>query len=367
MKLNMICPAFFGSSGYANHSKGLCNALNKVAEVRLATQLPQGWETQTSDEELKMIKKEDSNDRINVIIDLPFNWIQYAIKEINIGFLVFEGDKIPLSWLDYIIDKRINMVFVPSLHVLQAIKNTGLSERYWDKVKIVPHGFDPKIFYPEKKKEEIFTFLINKGFRNHLDRGGMQHGLRAFIQEFKKGEARLVLKLNPAYALPPDLLVAYINQICQEEKKMANDIGQIIFNYDFMNQEGLRNLYGESDVLLSPSEAEAFSLPCIESMACGKPVITTNFGGQTDFVNESNGWLVSGDMHEVQHELLYEGISWKRPHISELRKSMRESLSNRELYATKAENALKDAQRFKWEESANKAVNHLREAVTDIP
>ena len=35
----------------------------------------------------------------------------------------------------------------------------------------------------------MFTFFANKGFRNELDRGGIQYLLKAFIEEFRKGEA----------------------------------------------------------------------------------------------------------------------------------------------------------------------------------
>src|SRR3990167_9746066 len=100
LKINLI-GSIFGTSGYVSHARGLANALNKVCDVKLSIPLPPNWERETSDAELDMIKKEDSFDRINLIIDLPFNWVQHSNKKINIGFLVWEGDKVPKSFIQY--------------------------------------------------------------------------------------------------------------------------------------------------------------------------------------------------------------------------------------------------------------------------
>ena len=359
-KINFICPSFFGTSGYVAHARGLINALDKVMDVKISSQLPQDWERQVNDQELLMLKKSDSKDRIQIILDLPFNWLQYANKYFNCAWLIFEGDKIPLSWVPIIKDHRINQVWVPSTHVYNAIKNTLIGEEYekqmtMNKVKIVPHGVNLELFKPEERKKDLFTFLINKGFRNQYDRGGMQHGIKAFIEEFKKGEARLVLKLNPAYAMSPQDLINFINFTCIQSNKKSDEIGEIIFNYDAMLTHMLKDLYNNTDVLLNPTEAEAFSLPCIESMACGKPVITTNYGGQIDFVTNSNGWLIDYELHEVRHELMYEGINWAKPDIEHIKKTMRLALSDKESYATKAQNALKQALNFTWKNSALKA------------
>jgi glycosyltransferase involved in cell wall biosynthesis len=74
----------------------------------------------------------------------------------------------------------------------------------------------------------------------------------------------------------------------------------------------LNDLYNECDVYVSPTRAEAFNLPCLEAMSCGKPVITTNFGGQTDFCDNSTGILIDYDLVE-QKDLEYEGIKWATP------------------------------------------------------
>jgi len=363
MKVN-ICGQLFGSSGYVNHTKGLANALNKLMDVRISTPMIQNWERFVNDAELEMLKRGDSYDRVNIIIDLPFNWNQYAYKEKNVGFLVWEGDKIPISWVDNIKDNRINQVWVPSTHVYEAIKNRIGEGLDWqiirNKIKIVPHGVNLDLFKPEVK-EHMFTFLVNKGFRGELDRGGMQHAIRAFLEEFDQEEIRLILKLNPAYAISPEQLVGLLNSYAQKTGKNEKSKSKIEFTYDNMSIESLKDLYNNSDVLLNPTEGEAFSLPSIESMGCGKPVIATDFGGQTDFISNSNGWLIPYDLHEVKHEVMYEGVKWGKIKIDILKKAMREAYENRELVKNKGQKAIETAKNWSWDNSALKAQQALNE------
>ena len=350
MKVNIIT-SMFNTTGYSNHGRQLSKALNKVVDLKITTQLPAGWELMADDEEIKMIQKADEPDRINIIIDLPFNWPLHTNKKQNIGFLVWEGDKIPPSFIENIEDTRISQVWVPSNHVREAILKTVST----DKIRVVPHGVNLSIFKPQEKQDKTLTFLCNKGFRNAYDRGGMQHAIRAFLEEFKPGEARLYLKLNPAYAMPPQHLTNFIEALRQELKIEPKDLPMIVYTYDTLSLPDLANLYNNVDVLLNPTEGEAFSLPCAEAMACGKPVITTDFGGQTDFVNEENGWLIPFTLHEVKHELVYEGVQWATPHMSELRKAMRSAYTDTNTRLEKGVKALQTIKDWTWDHSAQKA------------
>lgn len=354
-----IIGAFFGITGYSIHTRNLANALNKLTEVKVSTPLFENWQMQCNDEELKMINKADTKDSINLIIDLPFNWNQYASKKYNIGFLVFEGDKIPVSWLHNIKDERISQIWVPSIHTYEAIKNTNpeLFNSIKNKIKIVPHGVDINNFKKLDIKKQ-FNFLVNKGFRNELDRGGMQHAIKAFIKEFDKGEARMLLKLNPSYAMNPNQLTTIINKYIYESGKSNDKIPEIAVSYDILSPSQMNELYNQCKVLVNPTEGESFGLHCIEALACGLPVITTNFGGQTDFITNKNGWLIDYTLSEVKHEILYEGINWAKPNILQLQRVMREALKEDII---KSKEDLITPNDFTWENSAKKAIEFIKE------
>lgn len=61
-------------------------------------------------------------------------------------------------------------------------------------------------------------------------------------------------------------------------------------------QEDIPKLYGSVDVWLFSSLSEGFGLPILEAMACGTPVIATRAGAAEQYVDETTGALVSGDV-----------------------------------------------------------------------
>jgi len=58
IKINII-GGIFGTDGYSSHTRNLANALHKVADCKLSTQIGPGWESKVNDAELEMIQKKD--------------------------------------------------------------------------------------------------------------------------------------------------------------------------------------------------------------------------------------------------------------------------------------------------------------------
>jgi hypothetical protein len=153
------------TTGYANHTRGLVNALYKVADVKLNTQLCQGWERMVNDQELDMITKVHKENDVNVIITTPHMWKLFLGTGLNCVYCVWEGSKVPLSYIDEMLNPKINLIFVPSEHTYNAIINTlpevlvkkeyTEEDNKWinlaNKIKIIPHGVDFSLFHPKEK------------------------------------------------------------------------------------------------------------------------------------------------------------------------------------------------------------------------
>ena len=205
--------------------------------------------------------------------------------------------------------------------------------------------------------EKKLTFMANKGWnKGENDRGGIQYLLKAFTNEFTKNDdVRLLVKLNPSYLYPGWDLNNELNKL---NLKME-DVAEIKIEMNYMTDKELNNFYNDGDIFISPTMGEAFNIPCIEAMACGLPVITTNFGGQTDYVNESNGWLIDGEMVDVNWDLNYEGVRWFKPNVQELQKVMRniyEKYKNKDVYelTIKSTNAILTSKNYTWQNSCQK-------------
>ena len=359
-QINVI-GSVLGTSGYDNHTRNLANALSKYCDVRLTTNAPPGSENMLTDKELGMIKRLPTKDEINLIITHPTWWRPYINEsnKRNWVFMVWEGDKIPISFMDECLNPDIEKILVPSTHTRDAIINTAKQiTGFWEavnkrnelynKIVLAPHGVDLEMFYPkDKPKGGRFKFMANKGFRNMEDRGGLQYLLQAYVEEFTdKDNVELLVKINPAYGIPN------MAQVLTNIAPRKVSIPMVTVNTSNIDQKSLVNLYNDAHCFVSPTRAESYNLPCMEAMACGLPVITSGFGGQTDFVNEENGWIIPGKLTEQEHDLQYEGIKWLTPDVTELRRVMRWVYDNQDKIEERSKKALETARNNTWDKTA---------------
>lgn len=84
----------------------------------------------------------------------------------------------------------------------------------------------------------------------------------------------------------------------------------------------LKALYQKCDVMVGPSCAEGYGLPFAEAMLSGIPVITTNWGGQLDFCNESNSWLVDFEFERARTHFGLWASAWARANVGALTEAM---------------------------------------------
>ncbi len=418
MQINIV-GSILGTTGYDSHCRGFANALYKLnPDIKLDVPLSANWKMSVNDAELKMLKAPIRTPDVTIAIMTPPNW-RIALADNTkhfIGFCVWEGDRIPTYWLEYLMDERVDQIWVPSQHTRDAIINTLKLQYYpnfdenepgttifssgvrvydgewdWDKIKIVPHGFDPKVFYRQRKKNvnlslgkrletrsksveannkqrrttedtdnhadsSPFVFMCNKGWRGGMeDRGGVQFLLKAFANEFKKNEnVELLLKLNPAYISPQ------IARLKMDELKLPKNSAKIKVACVNATPEQIAQLYNSADCYVCPTRAEAFDLGTAEAMACGLPVITTNYGGQIEHMNKYCADFVDYTLKNVKGDIQYEGIKQGVISIPKLQKSLRETLIRGIKTRKKGAYAQKHIKSWTWDHSAQIAMKNLK-------
>ncbi len=368
MKINII-GSILGTTGYDSHCRQLANAIYELnPDIKLDVPLPPEWSRHVNDAELNMIQKEPRVPDVTIAIMQPQYWRIALADNCKkfIGFLVWEGDKIPEYWIEYLLDERVDQIWVPSQHTKDAIINTtkNYNKTGWDdhfileKIKIVPHGVDLSIFSPQKiKRDKKFTFICNKGWRGGWeDRGGVAYVIKAFCEEFKKNEkVSLILKLNQSY-LNPALLQQKLNEL-----ELPEDRPEININIDNIPYRNLSDMYNRGDVYVCSQRADAFNIPGLEAMACGLPTIQTTYGGQLDYINIKNSWKIDYKLEEVKDDIQYEGIKWAIPDIIHLKFLMRDVFNNKEKVKEKGNQALKDSKNWTWRNSAKQALKNIKE------
>lgn len=83
-------------------------------------------------------------------------------------------------------------------------------------------------------------------------------------------------------------------------------LNDIVTTITGVSDEALARLYGEAEIAIVPSLYEGFSLPAIEAMSCGVPVVATTGGALPEVVGESGetGLLVEPNNPEALVEAI---------------------------------------------------------------
>lgn len=99
----------------------------------------------------------------------------------------------------------------------------------------------------------------------------------------------------------------------------------VVLIFGDVSDRQLKALYGQCHVMVGPSFAEGYGLPFAEAMLTGIPVITTNWGGQLDFCNAGNSWLVDYRFERAQTHFGLWASAWARADVGSLVEAMQDA------------------------------------------
>lgn len=208
------------------------------------------------------LNPEFTSQDITLILHIP-PAIQHAKGKIKVLYTMIEGDTVPDSWIPFL--KQADHIIVPTTFVQGAFKRAGFSST------VIPLGYDDTVFtYVERPQRHPYTFLHYEAFQ---DRKGWQDLLDAWFMSLHEEEydARLILKTVKPY-----------NEIPEEVQQFTNV--KIISGE--LPHHSLFDILSEVDCFVFPSRGEGFSLPPLEAMATGLPVILSKGHSHMDYYDE---------------------------------------------------------------------------------
>lgn len=158
----------------------------------------------------------------------------------------------------------------------QYIQSSPYLKPFADKCTVIPHGIDLTLFH---SLDDERTGAIRRRYGSPLILfvGKLRYykGLDYLIQAMGGIEARL--------------LVIGQGPMEWEWRALSERLG-VVHKVDFLGRvsnEELPRYYSASELLVLPScqRSEAFGIVQLEAMACGKPVVSTELGTGTSYVN----------------------------------------------------------------------------------
>jgi len=323
---------FYGATGYADECRGL---LFGLARAGMPLQIEpveiqhdaQGLLTAAERESLEKLKLERVDLARSVLLqDFPahgFNLSLYG--RARVGRTMYETDSVPEDWVEYC--QAMDEVWVPSTFNCETFAAAGVTR---SKLRAMPEGVDTRIYRPGC---EPLPLPGLRGFRflsifEWIERKGPDLLLRAYLSEFRPDEdVCLILK---AYARPDpaaDLLPRVAWFIEREMGMRLEDTAPIlILAPGFLRAEELPRLYATSSAFVLPTRGEGWGRPFMESLACERPVITSRWSGQLDFLHNGNSYLIDVEPKRAPWNIdveLSAGHGYGEPSVEHLRQLMR--------------------------------------------
>jgi glycosyltransferase involved in cell wall biosynthesis/tetratricopeptide (TPR) repeat protein len=246
---------------------------------------------------------------------------ELAAKRQILGSSWWSGP-IPTDWVRPI-NEGVDRVWVPSGFVRDQFLAGGVDAA---RLAVVPMGVDPKVFHPEAapfplKTRKRFKFLfVGETSR----RRGFDVLLAAYLRVFKdRDDVCLVVKDMDCEDYYARLHLEKMIGECIANPRCP----QIEYIPRMLSEQELAGLYVACDCLVLPHRTASFNLAALEAMACGRPVITTDFGGVREFVSAENAYLVPAKIVSQKQAVVgHWRVTGERVHAEVDQKALEERL-----------------------------------------
>ena len=225
--------------------------------------------------------------------------------------------------------KKLNaagLILVPSRWQVDCFRTSGVTVP----IEVVPLGYDPLIYHDDGSFPEICTF----GTAGALVAGGMRKNAQKMVELFRRAfpteaDVRLRIKISPNS--PP---------------VETHDDPRIDLLRAVLPHAELAKWYRSLTAYLNGSFGEGFGLHLIEAMACGRPLITTNYSGLTGFYDPGLGYDVAYDLVPVENDV-YTG-RWAEPRDESIVSQLRAVYGDGEAARDRGSRSASRARQFTW-------------------
>lgn len=271
---------------------------------------------------------------------------------------VWETTRIPKRWNPII--NGYHAVCVPCLQNIDAMKNSGVTVPIY----LVPHGVDSDRFKPENKKYPLrgvdnkFVFVSIFDFQHRKNPEAL---FRAYWEEFSaRDNVILVVK---TYGDRHSHIRSQIKKY-KEMLRIRRETAPVHMIYGVINEKKLLGIYTLGQAFVLPTRGEGVGLPFMEALSSGIPVISTGWGGQMDFLNKKNAFLIDYKLRPPEISMKSKhaisttyrtfkekGQQWAEADVDHLKKLMRYAYNHSDRCKRKGQQGRKDMLQWSWEQA----------------
>jgi glycosyltransferase involved in cell wall biosynthesis len=319
----------------------------------------------------------------------PDIWMQITVPnefqpigKFNIGCTAgIESDICPGDWIEGV--NRMNLTLVSSNHTKKIFESSKFERRNSQTnalesqivlekpVEVLFEGADTDIYKTieshqiktinlDSIKEKFAYLFVGHWMDGDLGEDRKNVGLlvKAFLETFKNKTNKPALILKTA-----QVGSSYYDreEILKKIKKIkktvnSNNLPNIYLLHGDFTDEEMNELYNHSKVkaMVSLTKGEGYGRPLLEFTLSKKPLITTGWSGQMDFLNPEFTNLLGGQLTPVhpstRNQFLIQDSKWFSPDTGQIGFYLKDVFENYKNYTDKAKRqAFKSKNEFSWE------------------
>ena len=284
------------------------------------------------------------------------------IGDYNIGFTAgIETDTCAPQWIEGM--NRMDLNIVSSNHSKSVFENTKFEVKDQNTkqttgelklqkpVEVLFEGVNLDTYFPDDSPcmvdfniKESFAYL----FVGHWLPGSMSEDrknvslmIKAFFETFKnkKTQPALILKtsITGGSYMDRDEIVKRITQI--KNTVNSKNLPNVYLLHGNFTDEEMNSIYNHSKVkaMINLTKGEGFGRPLLEFSVTGKPIISTNWSGQIDFLHKDFTTLLGGELKPIHptaqvKDMLIEGSKWFAPNTGEIGGALKGMFENYKNY-----------------------------------
>jgi glycosyltransferase involved in cell wall biosynthesis len=262
----------------------------------------------------------------------------YLAGRYNIAYWPWENEVFPDEPRRFV---GYDEIWTPSTFVQKAIARVSPVP-----VEYVPHAIlplrnalagRPRVLDEVPPDAYLFLFVFNYS-SDSIVRKNPEGVIEAFRRAFRPEEkAWLVIKS----------FFPYEGEERDHLRRRAGGLNLRVLD-EHLQREDLEALMGSCDCYVSLHRGEGFGLTMAEAMSLGKPVIATNFSGNTDYMTSENSYPVDYELRPVSRALreAYKTWLWADPDLDQAAALMRRVYEDRESARKIGERARADVERM---------------------
>jgi len=284
--------------------------------------------------------------------------------KLNIGMFAWETDKLPTLWANEIANMRPKEVWLPSQFNVDVCVQSGVTNPLY----IMPHIVDLSSASRVHKKLDFKdvppeTFMFYSIFQ-WTQRKNPEGLLAAYFSEFTQADDVTLILKTYDFGFERKHKESLTSKVVDIRRSMGSlNLPHMLLVMDLLSHNQVIQLHNRGDCYVAPHRGEGWGYPIATAMGMGKPVISTGWSGNLEYMNEDNSYLLNYQLTPVTSMLWSPWYNakqmWAEPDIAHLKKCMRHCYETRGEADPKREQAERDMCKYSPEEIGLRIKNRV--------